>query len=301
MQPVEIERIVDAKWRLNDGQLYHQFSAGGGPHPEIGPRGNGELALQAGLRRRIGKLIQQVLESGRIQLQRVLANNPDGAHVHKKARGDRPGDGNAIFKISPGLHIATRERDGVTKDGHTEGTLNGSPVAVQRRRIGVDELLRGSRGNKRYRRNGADIKTANVVFSAHIEAAERRNFLATVPGDICRGDMNTQNVPLLINGMEHRVIENIADAVDVAAQRAAGKRKGVEILFASRGILRIIDGVVGNAGRDAAGYNAVERAGAGNAAKLELLEEQRGSLIESGDVRAREAVGRLHAGERALL
>ena len=87
------------------------------------------------------------------------------------------------------------------------------------------------RGNKGDRRNGANIKSANVVFAAHIKTAERRNFLAAISGDVCRGDVNAEDVPLFVDGVEHRVIENIGDAVYVAAQRAAGKRKGVEITF----------------------------------------------------------------------
>ena len=92
--------------------------------------------------------------------------------------------------------------------------------------------------------------------------------------------MSAYYIAPFVMGTVHGPIENIGDAVDVAAQRAARNTKTIKVTFAGSGILRIIYGVVGNAGRDGAGDDAVERAGPGNAAELKLFEQNRGGLVE---------------------
>ena len=96
-------------------------------------------------------------------------------------------------------------------------------------------------------------------------------------------------------------LENVGDAVYVAAQRAARNTKAIKVTFAGGGILRIVYGVVGNARRNGAGHDAVESAGPGNAAELKLFEQNRGSLVEGGDVGAGKAIGQGNASEGAFL
>src|SRR5580704_9149060 len=92
-------------------------------------------------------------------------------------------------------------------------------------------------GNKSHRRNGANIEATEVAFSTHVETAKGGNRVlgrfrstwrngdqrrrtggsgAPVGGDISGGEMQTNNIPVLANGMEVFEIENVADGLDVA-------------------------------------------------------------------------------------
>ena len=113
--------------------------------------------------------------------------------------------------------------------------------------------------------------------------------------------MSAYYIAALVVGTIQLPIENVGDTVDVAAQWATRNPKAIEVTFAGSGILRIVYGVVGNAGGDGTGDDAIERARPGDAAELKLFEQNRGSLVEGRDVGASEAVGDGNTGERAFL
>ena len=107
--------------------------------------------------------------------------------------------------------------------------------------------VRGRNGNEGDRRDGANVEAAKIVFAAHVETAEGRNFLAGVPGGMRDGVVQAEDIALLEDGAELGVGENVGDGVDVAAQRAAGNGEGVEVAFAGARIDGIVDRVVGDA------------------------------------------------------
>ncbi len=78
------------------------------------------------------------------------------------------------------------------------GTLKkrgvGDPLLLRVGRIQIDELLRGGRRNKGNRRDGTNIKSANIIFAAHIKATEGRDFPAAIPSDIGGGNMGAYYV-----------------------------------------------------------------------------------------------------------
>src|SRR5712672_2421851 len=62
----------------------------------------------------------------------------------------------------------------------------------------------------------------------------------------------------------------------------------------------IVDRVVGNGGSEGAGNDALQRAGAGNTAELDVLEQEAGGVIKGGDAGARKSVREAQASEREL-
>src|SRR5882762_1157864 len=60
----------------------------------------------------------------------------------------------------------------------------------------------------------------------------------------------------------------------------------------------IVDRVVGNGGSEGAGNDALQRAGTGNTAELDVLEQEAGSVIKGSDAGARKSVREAQARER---
>src|SRR6267378_4203424 len=282
MQTVDVIGVVDPERRLDDGKLHDKFDTGGSAGPEIRPRGDRELLLQPRKCRRLWELSFQTAEAGRIEPQSILAENAGRAAVKEKHRLDRAHDGDAVFEVSVGLRVAAGERDRVTKDRHTDGPRGRLPEAIQTGCAHVGELLRRRRRNERDRRDRANIITTDVGLSAHVEAAVRRRFPATVTGDEGTGSVK---------------IENVGNALDVAAERATRESERIVVALAAGGIHRIVDGVIRNCRGDGAGDDSIERAGTGNAAELQLGEQQFGSIVEGGNVGPRQAVIQRNAGE----
>src|ERR1700704_2399841 len=61
---------------------------------------------------------------------------------------------------------------------------------------------------------------------------------------------------------------------------------------------RIVNRIVGNGGSEGAGNDALQRTGTGNAAKLNVLEQKAGSIVEGGNTGARKPVRKAQASER---
>src|SRR5260370_32283236 len=83
-------------------------------------------------------------------------------------------------------------------------------------------------------------------------------------------------------------IKNVADALDVAAQPRKTHR--IKVAFPPGGINWIVDRVIGDRRRDGTRNDSIQCAGTGNAAELNLGEEQLGSVVEGGNVGARQPV-----------
>src|SRR5262249_1300058 len=128
-------------------------------------------------------------------------------------------------------------------------------------------------GDEGHRRNGANIKSANIVFAAQIEAVEGRDVFAAVTGNVGDLGAQSQHIAVLGQGLELLGFENVGDGVDVATDRAAGERKRVEEGLAFGRLLRIVYRVVVRCAGNGAGDNTVERAGAGHTAILDGLEQ----------------------------
>src|SRR5260370_2872377 len=93
-------------------------------------------------------------------------------------------------------------------------------------------------------------------------------------------------------------IKNVADALDVAAQPRKTHR--IKVAFSPGGINWIVDRVIGDRGRDGTRNDSIQCAGTGNAAELNLGEQQLGSVVEGGDVGARQPILQPDAGEGEL-
>src|SRR5712664_1060723 len=295
MQTVDVIRVVDPEGRLNDGKLLDKFDTGGSAGPEICSRGDGKLLRQAGKLRGLRELSLQIAEAGRIEPQGVLAENAGRAAVKEERRLHRANDGDAVLKVSIALSVAAREGNGVAHQRHADGPRGRLTESIQASCARVSELLDRGRRNESDRRDRANIKTADVGLSAHVEAAVRGRFPAAVTGDERTRSVKSQNVAVFVHRMEVLPIENVADALDVAAETRKPER--IEIAFTAGGIHRIVDGVIGNCRRDGAGDNSIERAGTGNAAELQLGEQELGSVVEGSDVGAGQAVIERYTGE----
>src|SRR5256885_7331975 len=110
--------------------------------------------------------------------------------------------------------------------------------------------------------------------------------------------MESQNIAVFVDRMVVLPINNIGDALDVAAE--PGKSKRIKVALAAGGIDGIVDGVIGDRRSDGAGDDSVQRAGTGDAAELHLGEQQLGGIVKRGNVGARQSVLQANAGEREL-
>src|SRR5229473_900113 len=289
---MDVVRVIDAEGRLDNRQLHDEFNARRSAKPEIRSRGNGKLLSEiGGIWKTWSTILRglQIVKARRIEAQSPFAKDPIGAAV-KKQHGLKgvADDGDAVFDVSIALRIATWEADGVSQHRQANGPLGRLTKAVQAGVAVKSELLRRFDGNKRDRGDGANVKPADVRLSPHIETAEGRRFPAAESGDEGSRSVQTQNVATLIDWMVVLPIENIADGLDVAAESREAHR--IKVAFSPGGINRIVDGVIGDRGGEGARNDSVQRAGAGNAAELQLGEQQPGGVVEGGDVRARQPI-----------
>src|SRR5579885_620146 len=292
MQAIDVVRIVHAERRLDNGQLHHELDAGRGAQVEIGVWGDGQLPAQARIGNGSGELLREVVKTGRIEAQCVLANDAVRAGVEEqRSAHDRTHDGNPVLDVAEALEVASGERDGVRQNRHGKGAGNGEARAAQRSRIRIGETLRNRRRNESNRRDGANVEAADVLFASHVEAAVVWNFLAAVARDVSGLHVETEHVPSLIDGPEVFPLENVGDGIDVAPQGTTLESERIVVALAVGGIDGIVHGVVGERGRQRARNDSIQRARSGDAPVLQLREEQRGGLVECRDVRAGVPIG----------
>ena len=106
----------------------------------------------------------------------------------------------------------------------------------------------------------------------HVVAVEQGNFAAAITSNKGGAEVQADGIAVMVDGVEILDVEDVGDSLDVAAQRPADQRRGIEEAFALCRVNRIVDGVVADGRRNRAGDNAVQSAGAGDCAVLQLLE-----------------------------
>src|SRR5216683_2927184 len=176
-----------------------------------------------------------------------------------------------------------RKSDGIAEHGNANRPRGRAAKSVKAGVATVGELLARRDRNKRDRCNGTDVKTTDVRLTAHVEAAVRRRLPAAVSSDERARSVESQNISALVYRMVILPIDNVADALDVPAEPRKAER--IEVALSAGRIDRIVDGVIGNRGGDGARNDSVQRAGAGDTAKLHLGKQQLGSIVECGNVR----------------
>src|SRR6266481_3296486 len=289
MQTMDVVGVINAEGRLDDRQLHHELDARRTAQAEVRSRRNAELPRKTNILRCRRELSVEVVETGLVELQGILAKDAVGTAIEKQDGLEGvPDDRNPVLDVSIALRVATRESDGIAEHRHTDGPLGGLAESVQTRSAGVGELLRRGDRYESDRSDRADVKSANVRLTAHIKAAVGRRLPSTVAGDECSRSVKTDNVAALVHRMVVLPIDDVGDALDVAAETRKPER--VEVALSARGVDRIVHGVVGDRRRDGARNDAVQRAGTGDAAELHLGEQELRSIVESGDVRARESI-----------
>src|SRR5260370_11028006 len=230
--------------------------------------------------------------------QGMLLSNAGRTAIKEQHRLNGAHDGDAVFHVSVALEVATGEADGVAEDRHVDGSLGRLTEAIQAGATKIGKLLIGGHGNKSDRGDEANIEAADIRFAAHVEAAIGRRFAAAIAGDKSARSVQAQNVAALVHRMVQLPIKDVGDALDIAAERTAGERRRIEVALPASGVNGMVDGVIGNRGCDGAGDDSVERAGTGDAAELQLREQQLGGFVEGRDIRARETVLKANSRER---
>ena len=274
MQAVHVVGVVDTERRLYDGQPNYKFDACGTPQTEVGSLFQGEIIGQSCVRKLANEILGDhtalaVVQCRRIQLQPAAVHDAVRAAVEEERRLYRTDDGNAVFDVAKALQVAAGQCGHIGKHGNRE-----APRGPSRVRVAIEDRHRGCRRNESDGRDRADIVTAQVVFTTQIKAIERRNLFSAVTGDVSHECVKPKHVAAFIDLLEKFPIECIGDGVDVAADRSAGERKRIEIAFALVLFLRIVNRVVADGRRNRAGNDAVERAGSGETAVLNALEQQ---------------------------
>src|SRR5262249_34982203 len=141
------------------------------------------LNLEPVADRLAGKLAEQVGVARGIELQLIFPQNARGADVSEKRKTHRAGNRNAAFGVEYARRVSPGERDLVAASGYADGTQQRVAARVQVLRIGKADGRCAGDGNEGDRRDGANVKAANVVFSAEVEALIRRNGAAGISGD----------------------------------------------------------------------------------------------------------------------
>src|SRR5437879_1858635 len=222
MQGMYVISVIDPEGRLNNRQLHNEFNARRPAKPEIRSRGNGKLLSEiGGIRKTWSTILRdlQILKTRVIKAQCPFAKDPVGAAIKKQHRLEGVADdGDAVLDISKALRIATRKADGVSQHRQANCPLGRLTKSVQAGVAGVSELLRRFDGNERDRRDGANVKPADIRLSAHVEAAVGRRFATAESGDERARGVQPQNVAALVHRMVVLPINNVADALDVAAK-----------------------------------------------------------------------------------
>src|SRR4029077_2491384 len=167
--------------------------------------------------------------------------------VHKEShRHIRTDQRNAVLEIAVSLKVPAGQGSHISEHRNGKRT-HGSA----RRRIVIRNSLRSRFRNECHRRNGTDVEATDIALSPHVKPAERGYFFARKAGRVRRAEMKTYNIAALSNGMEIFHVEDIGNAVDVAAK--SGHPDRIEETLAACGIDRMVDGVIGNRRSDGAG------------------------------------------------
>ena len=111
-----------------------------------------------------GNVDSYIRNASGIQVQGAGLKNSIRSDVAKERHGDRARDGNAVFDVSGSLKVAAGQCRRVDQDRKSEGSQRAA-----RSRIAVEHRLLGDHGNENHRRDRTNIKSAKIVFAAHID------------------------------------------------------------------------------------------------------------------------------------
>src|SRR5258705_13785114 len=207
---------------------------------------------------------------------------------------------NAVLKIGYGLRVSAGKGYLIGQRGNTDRSRGGGSGGVESRRIRNDKRSRRLRGNKYHGRNSAYIESTQISFAAQIKPAVGCNDFPAESAGKRSQEAHRNHVALVIVRAKILGLHDVGDAVDVAAHRSAFKSERSEQTFSVSRIHRIVDGVVRQAGNNAAGMNSRKRRGARESLKLQHAEERRRGRAQRLDARSSVAVGEAHASESQM-
>src|ERR1700758_1456031 len=205
--------VVDAEWRTDDGQEHGDLCAGGHAgnrvrsldRPDIPAERNLGSAL-AGAADVDGAAVERRVEliDGDDALDELRLAHGDGhAEVVKEFEGDRPPERDAVLDIAGERGIATDGDDAEGRDGDGDVAQRGvSGIAGNERaiRVGEDEL-RALR-NEAIGSGRADIKAAEFLLAALIEALEGRGHLAADALNVLSLETEGEDIAALFAGLD---------------------------------------------------------------------------------------------------
>src|SRR5208282_1206304 len=208
MQAVQVVSVIDPERRLDDRNIDAELDAHGVPDSEVCARINTESLGEWSVR----KVARDVCHARLVQAQGAGLKNSIGSHVTEERHGHGTSDGDAVFDVAGSLIVAAGQGGGVHQDRKGERSQS-----APRQRIVIKEGFLGHRGNENHGRDRTNIKSANIVFAAHIEAVEGGHFAAAVAGDIGSGEVQTDGIAVLADGVEIFDVENVGESFYIAA------------------------------------------------------------------------------------
>src|SRR5256885_3154487 len=311
---IQAERIVspiDAERCVDDRQEHLQFQPGRNARLPIGGaqhlqvlRGSGiqniaPSAVVARIERRTTNRSTDdlVILRGR-NLQLRAPNRGIDAAIDKRSDGDRAGDRDAHLQVGPHTEISAGEYDLIDWNGDSPVSLPRIGGILQNRcsvRIGERDYVRT--GQKRDRRDGADIESANIVLAAHIEALERRRYQPAIPAD--EGCIHTvaDGVPSLLHRKELLELDDRPDGTHRAAE--SGELRSQRHLLSAMREHAAVERVEGEVGEDLAGDDSVYSVRSGDTAERDEVKQGLRRRAQGNEGGAVQRISQAKALERA--
>src|SRR5205823_13563466 len=231
-------------------------------------------------------------------LQLRAPNHGIDAAIDKRSDGDRAGDRDAILQVRPHTEIPAGEYDLIDWNGDSPVSLPRIRGILQNRcsvRIGERDYVRT--GQKRDRRDGADIESANIVLAAHIEALERRRYQPAIPAD--EGCIHTvaDGVPSLLHRKELLVLDDRPDGTHRAAE--SGEFRSQRHLLSAMREHAAVERVEGEVGEDLAGDDSVYSVRSGDTAERDEVKQGLRRRAQGNEGGAVQRISQAKALERA--
>ena len=123
-------------------------------------------------------------------MQGASLENSIRTDIAKERHRDGARDGYAVLDVSGSLKVAAGQCRRVNQDRKSEGSQR-----TARSRIAVEHRLLGDDGNENHGRDRTNIKSAKIVFAAHVIPVERRYFSTAVSSDIGNTEMQAKQPP----------------------------------------------------------------------------------------------------------
>src|SRR6266853_1602257 len=232
MQTMDVVGVINAEGRLDDRQLHHELDARGTAQAEVRSRRNAELPRKTNILRCRRELSVEVVETGLVELQGILAKDAVGTAIEKQDGLEGvPDDRNPVLDVSIALRVATRESDGIAEHRHTDGPLGGLADSVQRAGTGdAAELHLGEQelrsivesGDVRARESILQADSRKREFSDGIAGKERK------AGAVLIVVLNELRVDADGLTGEERCLPSLVKLVTAGKNREAGRDRAVK-------------------------------------------------------------------------